>query len=150
MNQWDPGLAPSRSSGGSRAANADGAPRKHAAFHSSRAPDRKAPRRSLSRLMWPGRISGDGDAPADIPCHHAAGANHRAVADRDAGQDDGPAADPDITADPDRSSEFEAAAARFSVARVVGGIDLRRRSNLGAIADADLRDIQNHAIEVQE
>src|SRR5882757_4656239 len=44
MNEWDPGLALSQSSGGSRAANADdGAARKHAAFHSSREPDRKAP-----------------------------------------------------------------------------------------------------------
>jgi hypothetical protein len=41
MNR-DPGLALSQSSGGSRAANLDGAPRKHAAFHSSRAGKRKA------------------------------------------------------------------------------------------------------------
>src|SRR5436309_15797157 len=39
----DPGLALSRNSGGSRAANADGAPRKHAAFHSSERKDGKAP-----------------------------------------------------------------------------------------------------------
>jgi hypothetical protein len=45
MNEGGPGLALSRSSGGSRAANADdGAPRKHAAFHSSRGLNRKAPR----------------------------------------------------------------------------------------------------------
>jgi hypothetical protein len=37
-----PGLALSRNSGGSRAANADGAPRKHAAFHSSEPADGKA------------------------------------------------------------------------------------------------------------
>src|ERR1700712_1887592 len=34
--QENPGLAPSRSSGGSRAANPYDAPRKHGAFHSSR------------------------------------------------------------------------------------------------------------------
>src|SRR5437763_3918690 len=39
----DPGLALSQNSGGSRAANADGAPRKHAAFHSSQRKDGKAP-----------------------------------------------------------------------------------------------------------
>src|SRR5205814_296281 len=39
----DPGLALSRNSGESRAANADGAPRKHAAFHSSQRKDGKAP-----------------------------------------------------------------------------------------------------------
>jgi hypothetical protein len=42
MNEKDPGLAPSRNSGGSRAANADDAPFKHAGFHSSRPLDRKA------------------------------------------------------------------------------------------------------------
>jgi hypothetical protein len=44
----DPGLALSRNSGGSRAANADGAPCKHAAFHSSRPPDRKALSRAVT------------------------------------------------------------------------------------------------------
>ena len=33
---------------------------------------------------------------------------------------------------------------------MVGGIDLRRGSNLGAIADADLDDIQDDAVEVEE
>src|SRR6202051_4744461 len=43
VNVANPGLAPSQSSGGSRAANADGAPRKHGAFHSRGLPNRKAP-----------------------------------------------------------------------------------------------------------
>src|ERR1700694_5839576 len=43
MNQKGPGLALSRNSDGSRAANAEGAPRKHAAFHSSQPRARKAP-----------------------------------------------------------------------------------------------------------
>src|SRR6202022_3124044 len=43
MNQKGPGLALSRNSDGSRAANADGGPRKHEAFHSSQPRDRKAP-----------------------------------------------------------------------------------------------------------
>jgi putative toxin-antitoxin system antitoxin component (TIGR02293 family) len=47
MNIGGPGLAPSRNSGGSRAANADGAPRKHAAFHSSRGPEAQSPRLSI-------------------------------------------------------------------------------------------------------
>ncbi len=33
---------------------------------------------------------------------------------------------------------------------MVGGIDLHRGSNLGAIADADLDDIQDDAVEVEE
>src|SRR6202163_2474524 len=115
----DPGLALSQSSGGSRAANADdGAPRKHAAFHSSRRPDRKAPaayvassRRRLG-LTRPGRISGDGLARADVP--------------------------------------RDAAAPGLGIAGMVGGVDLRRRSNLRSIADGHFDDIQDDAIEVQE
>src|SRR5260370_21620092 len=61
----DPGLAPSRSSGGSRAANPDGAPRKHGAFHSSRPPDRKA-------LLHMGYLSGD-DEPITPSFGNAAG-----------------------------------------------------------------------------
>ena len=83
----------------------------------------------------PGRISRHGHARADIARDHAAGADHGAVADRDAGQDDGAAADPDIAADPHRPAEFEAVAPRLGIARMVGGVDLDRRSDLGAVAD---------------
>src|SRR5580704_11429841 len=51
MNIGDPGLAPSQSSGGSRAANVDGAPRKHGVSHSSREPARKAPTQT-SVILW--------------------------------------------------------------------------------------------------
>src|SRR5450755_787162 len=127
----DPGLALSQSSGGSRAANADdGAPRKHAAFHSSRGPDRKAPaahvasfRRRLG-LARPGRISGDGYACADVPRDHAA--------------------------DSHRTPELDAAAPGLGIAGMVGGVDLRRRSDLRSIADGHFDDIQDDAIEVQE
>src|SRR5229473_5416262 len=153
----DPGLALSQSSGGSRAANADdGAPRKHAAFHSSRRPDRKAPaahvassRRRLG-LTRPGRISGDGLACADVPRDHAAGPDHRAVTNRHAWQDNGATADPDVAADPHRTSEFEPPAPRFGIPGMVGGVDLRRRSDLRSIADGHFDDIQDDAIEVQE
>src|ERR1700738_667396 len=157
MNEWDPGLALSQSSGGSRAANADdGAPRKHAAFHSSRGPDRKAPaayvassKRRLG-LTRPGRISGDGLACADVPRDHAAGPDHRAVANRHAGQDNGAAPDPDITADSHRSPEFGPPAPGLGIAGMVGGVDLRRRSDLRSIADGHFDDIQDDAIEIQE
>src|SRR5450631_1076761 len=153
----DPGLALNQSSGGSRAANADdGAPRKHAAFHSSRGPDRKAPaahvassRRRLG-LTRPGRISGDGYACADIPRDHAAGPDHRAITDRHTRQDNGATADPDVAADPHRTSEFEPAAPRFGIAGMVGGVDLRRGSDLGAVADCHLDNIEDDAIEIQE
>src|SRR5216683_425329 len=153
----DPGLALSQSSGGSRAANADdGAPRKHAAFHSSRRPDRKAPaahaassRRRLG-LTRPGRISGDGLACADIARDHAAGPDHRPVANGHAGQDNGAASDPDIAADPHRTPEFDAAAPGLGIAGMVGGVDLRGGSDLRSIADGHFDDIEDDAIEVQE
>jgi len=54
-----------------------------------------------------GRVSCNRHARADVACHHAAGTDHRTIADGHAGQDDGAAADPDIAADPDRTPEFE-------------------------------------------
>src|SRR6266478_1375835 len=157
MNEGGPGLALSRSSGGSRAANADdGAPRKHAAFHSSRRPDRKAPaahaassRRRLG-LTRPGRISGDGLACADVPRDHAAGPDNRPVTNRHARQDNGAAPDPDIAADSHRTPELNAAAPGLGIAGMVGGVDLRRRSDLRSIADGHFDDIKDDAIEIQE
>src|ERR1700738_3356337 len=157
MNERGPGLAPSRSSGGSRAANADGAPRKKPPFKSSRPPESQSlphlwphPRGSRFRVARPGRIAGNDLVRPDIPRHHAAGADQGAVADGHAGQDDGAAADPDVAADPHRAAEFEAAGPRLGVARVVGGVDLHRRSDLGAVADRYLDNVEDHAIEVQE
>src|SRR6266481_7627464 len=126
------------------------------AFHSSRRPDRKAPaayvvssRRWLG-LTRPGRISGDGLACADVPRDHAAGPDHRPVANRHAGQDNRAAPDPDITADSHRTPEFDAAAPGLGIAGMVGGVDLRRRSDLRSIADGHFDDIKDDAIEVQE
>src|SRR3984957_10735518 len=100
--------------------------------------------------MHPGRIAGGGLARPYIPRHHAARADHGAVADGDAGQDDGAATDPDVGTDPHRAAEFETAGPCCGVARMVGGVDLYRGSDLGALADRDLNDIQDYAIEVQE
>src|SRR5882672_8748644 len=137
VNEANPGLAPSRSSGGSRAANADGAPRKHGAFHSSRTAKSQRARAPTSGwgLPRPGRVSCNRHARADVACHHAAGTDHRTIADGHAGQDDGAAADPDIAADPDRTPEFETLAPRNGIAGMVGGVDLHRGSDLGAVAD---------------
>lgn len=106
----------------------------------------------LSRFarMHPGRIAGSGLARPDIPCHDTARPDHGPVADGDAGQDDGAATDPDVGADPHRAAEFETAGPCCGVARMVGRVDLDRGSDLGALADRDLNDIQDHAIEVQE
>src|SRR6267154_1520838 len=99
--------------------------------------NRKGPRAPTSRwgLPRPGRVSCNRHARADVACHHAAGTDHRTIADGHAGQDDGAAADPDIAADPDRTPEFEALAPRNGIAGMIGGVDLHRRSDLGAVAD---------------
>src|SRR5205823_5352746 len=98
----------------------------------------------------PGRVARNRHARADIPRDHAAGADHGAIANGDAGQDDGAAADPDVLADPHRAAEFEAGSSCLGVARVVGGVDLRRRSDLGAVADHDFDDVEDDAIEVEK
>ena len=106
------------------------------AFHSSQKGEAQRPGAVVpSGLPRPGRVSSNCDARADIPRDHAAGADHGAVANGDAGEDDGAAADPDVAADPHRTAEFKAGSPRLGVARVVGGVDLRRRSDLGAVAD---------------
>src|SRR5262245_3396960 len=98
----------------------------------------------------PGGVSSDGLARADVPGHHAGSADHRAIADGDAGQNDGGPPDPDIVADPHWTAELEPGAPRGGVARVIGGIDLHGRTDLGAVADCHLDDIKDDAIEVEE
>src|SRR4029079_908206 len=152
VNEEIPVLRRAESSGGSRAANGDGAPRKHGAFHSSRAvTSQRAGKPSFSGgLPRPGRVSRHHHARADVAGDHAAGADQGTVTDGDPGQDDGAAADPDIAADPDRAPEFEALAPCFGVARMIGGVDLHRRPALGAVADRDFDDVENDAVEVEK
>src|SRR5882757_4053332 len=157
VKRRSPGLAPSLGgSGGSRAANPYDAPRKHRFSIAAKRGNRKAsgwlPIRLQGRLTRPrpGRISRHGRTGRNIPRDHAASADQRAVTDGDSGQDDGTAADPDVAADPDRAAEFQPGAPGRGVARVVGGIDLHRGPDLGAIADHDLDDVEDHAIEIEE
>src|SRR6185312_2882060 len=86
----------------------------------------------------------------DVPCDHAAGADHSAVADGDARQDDGAAADPDVAADPDRAAEFEPGATGLGIAGMIGSVDLHRGADLGAVADHDLDDVEDDAVEIEE
>src|SRR5437660_12263271 len=98
----------------------------------------------------PGGVSGNDDTRADIPRDHAAGADDSAIADRDAGEDDGTAADPDIVAEPHRAAEFKAGLSRLGIARVVGGVDLRRGPDLGAVADNNFDHVEDDAVEVEK
>src|SRR5215475_6089376 len=115
-------------SDGSRAANPYDAPREHGRFHSKGR--RKSQRPDGSTGPRPGRVSGDGLPGGDVPGHHAACADHRAVADGDAGQDDGTAADPDIAAYAHRAAEFEPRAPRVGIARMIRGINLHGGADL--------------------
>src|ERR1700731_2232842 len=57
MNLGNPGLALSRNSGGSRAANADGAPRKHRAFHSSQPRESQSPAAHTGVILRSGLLA---------------------------------------------------------------------------------------------
>src|SRR3977135_3652139 len=107
MNQRDPGLAPSRNSGGSRAANADGAPCKHrlsiAAGGQIAKPEAFKVGSSGTRPGW---ITHHDLSFSNTARAHPARTDRRPVADSDTGHDDGAAADPDIAPDSDRAAEF--------------------------------------------
>src|ERR1700692_4624181 len=98
--------------------------------------------------MRPGRISGDGLPARDIPGHDAAGADHGPVTDRPAGQDKGAPADPDVGANPYRTSEFDAGPTGRGISRMVGGINLHRGPDLGAVADNNFDDVEDAAVEI--
>lgn len=78
----------------------------------------------------------------------ATGADQRGVANRDARQDDRPAPDPDVAPNADWTAEFKARGPRRRVPWVVGRKDLYPRVDLRAVADRDLHDIEDHAVEV--
>ncbi len=62
-----------------------------------------------------------------------AGADNRVVADDDAGKNDRATADPDVAADRDPPAKLETCLAQLTLARMVGGIDLHRRADLGPL-----------------
>src|ERR1700742_1789426 len=98
----------------------------------------------------PGRISHHRRALGNVTGDHAAGTNHRPIADGNAGQDDRVASDPDVAADPHLAPELEPLAAGLGIPRVVGGIDLHRWSDLGAFTDGYLDHVKNDAVEIEE
>src|SRR5207248_10354731 len=97
-----------------------------------------------------GRVTYDRRGFLDIASHHASGADDRIVAYCDARQNDGAASDPYIAADANRTSPFQPLAALCSIARMVGAVDLDRRSDLRAVTDTDLRDVEHDAVVIEE
>src|SRR3569623_1544687 len=96
------------------------------------------------------RISGHRRARRDVPRHHAAGPDDGAVANRDAGQDDRAAADPDVGADLNRTAKLKPVAPGLGIPGMVGAINLNGRADLGAVADRDMDNIEDDAVEVEK
>ena len=154
--QENPGLAPSRSSGGSRAANADGAPRKHGAFHSSQPGKSQSPRYPA---VSSGRRRGDAAGPG-FRQRSAPGSTSRVTTLPAPITAPSPivtpgrmmAPPPIQTSLPIRTGRPNSRPSRrVSASRgMVGGIDLHRRPDLGAVADADFDHVEDDAVEVQE
>jgi hypothetical protein len=105
---------------------------------------------------WPtigdyaGGIAGDGSARRDIAGDDAAGTDYGIVPNTHPRKQDDGAADPGIAADIDWTPELQSSPARRRIARVVGGIDLHRGTNLRPIANDDRNHIENDAIETEE
>ena len=75
-------------------------------------------KREVSALDEPRRIANDPRACRHVMRHHAAGTNHRIVADGRAGENYGATTDPDMPANPDRLSEFKSLTALRRIARM--------------------------------
>src|SRR5262245_45933437 len=103
--------------------------------------------RQRSAKPRPGGVYGDDLARDDVPGHYAGCADHSAIADGDAGQNDCGPTNPDIAANSHRTAELEPGAPRGGVARMIGGVDLHGRTDLGAVADRHLDDIKDDAVE---
>jgi hypothetical protein len=97
-----------------------------------------------------GRISGDDGARRDIVGDDAAGTDYGVVANVHTGNQDGATADPGIAADADWTPELQPSLARCRIARVVGGVDLHRGTDLRPVANYDRNYVENDAIEIEE
>ena len=96
-----------------------------------------------------------GDAGGDDPGWEVArddgpGADDGVVADGHAWTDDRAPSEPDVVADRDRLGGLPAEPARLRVDRVGGGEKLDARRELARGADPDGRDIEQHAVVVDE
>ena len=86
----------------------------------------------------------------DVARHDGSGADDRTVADGDARADDHPSAQPAVVADGDRTARFESCAALCRVERMQGGEQLHFGPYERVAADADRRQVEEHAVEIDE
>ncbi len=104
------------------------------------------------RTLFPsaGRVAYRGHASAHIARNDAPGPDHSIVADRHARQDDGTGANPDVAANADGASELQAGRTFGRVTGMIGCEDLHAWTDLDPVADDDLNDVEDHAVEVQK
>jgi hypothetical protein len=95
-------------------------------------------------------ISNHGGAGRHMTCDHAARADHRVVADNDPREKDRSATNPDVATDPNGTTELESRLPLCGITRMVGRIDLHGRADLRPLANLNLDDIEDDAIEVEK
>ncbi|PYI14912.1 hypothetical protein BO99DRAFT_448946, partial [Aspergillus violaceofuscus CBS 115571] len=86
----------------------------------------------------------------DILGDDGAGANRRALPDRDAREDDHVPADPAVVADRDRVAELDELAAREHADVMAGRVDVDVRAELDAVADDDQAGVEGGEALSQE
>src|SRR6516225_1859959 len=96
------------------------------------------------------RIAKGSSPGRHITSDHAACADQRIITDGHARQDDGACSDPGVAPNADRAAKLQPGGAPRRVAWMVGRQDLHPRPDLRAVADGDLHNIEDHAVEVQE
>ena len=96
------------------------------------------------------RVSHGHRVGRDVARHDGSGADDRTVADGDARADDHPSAQPAVVADGDRTARFESSAALCRVERMQGGEQLHFGPYERVAADADRRQVEEHAVEIDE
>src|SRR5436305_7800099 len=106
---------------------------------------------ALTDLADHARRCADGNhAGRDVASHHRSGADHRVIADRHARTDDYPGPEPDVVADCDRLAVLPAGATQVWVDRMRRRAQLDGWPELAVRADPDRRDVEEHAVIVDE
>jgi len=98
----------------------------------------------------PGRVPDNRLARCNVARDHTPCADNCVVANRHARKYQRSTANPYISADANWASKLQSGLTRCRVARMVGRKNLNTRPNLGLVANADLDNIQDDAVVVQE
>src|ERR1700730_11967475 len=96
------------------------------------------------------RIAEGCGARGQVAGNHTTGAYQGIVTDGHARQDDRAAADPDIAPDVDWATKLQPGGPPSCIAWVIGREDLNPWTDLRFVANGDLHDVEDNAVEVQE